>query len=434
MGVPWVMLLAGPAWVELGAIGVAAHDDGLAIALSRGLHPKGYPHVDANEDAVVGAAGDGGRMVAVLDGHRGYDAAGAAAQVVVAAAPALVGAATVGPGDLRDVLVAAREAVAAAVAGQQGERAASRTALTLAVARDGRLLHATWGDTSLALLRPRRAAVVSREAAFLGPATLPRVADTRLRPGGWVVAVSDGLTTFAGPRWARLATARAGLPPDEACIDLVSPPASTAPATRSPSPSWTPEGARPATLGAALDGQNPGPPGVRGLGHPAAGSAGRGWGHSDGTGAHGRRARRRGHDRDHRAADHRRGGGPRALRLAGAARRRWRPGAGPGPGGRPAGRPARAAPRAGGIDGPHRRCRGTWRRPPPRRRRARARGPGRVRSAAASPSRSPSLPGPRRACSGSCSPCSRPPACCWPSCWPCLHRGLRARRPRTTRR
>jgi len=218
------MLLAGPAWVELGAIGVAAHDDRLAIALSRGLHPKGYPHVDANEDAVVGAAGDGGRMVAVLDGHRGYDAAGAAAQVVVAAAPALVGAAAVGPADLRDVLAAARDAVAAAVAGQQGERAASRTALTLAVAREGRLLHATWGDTSLAVLRARRPAVVSRDAAFLGPTTpLPRVAATRLRPSDRVVAVSDGVTTFTGPGWAALAAARtAGLPADEACIDLVS--------------------------------------------------------------------------------------------------------------------------------------------------------------------------------------------------------------------
>lgn len=221
MGVAWVTLLAGPAWGELGAIGIAAHGSRLAIALSRGLHPKGYPHVDPNEDAVVGAAGDGGWMVAVLDGHGGYDAAGAAAQAVVAAAPGLVGEDAVGRRDIEDVLRAARSAVA--VAGQEGERAGSRTALTLAVARGGLLLHATWGDTSLAVLRGRRPSVLTRDAAFLGPGTpLPRVHSARLRPGDRVVAVSDGLTTFAGPRWATLVAGRtADLGAGEAAVDLI---------------------------------------------------------------------------------------------------------------------------------------------------------------------------------------------------------------------
>jgi len=161
--------------------------------------------------------------VAVLDGHRGYDAAGAAAGVLAAAAPDLVGADPVDRRQVEAVLTAARAAVADAVAAAGGERAGSRTALTLALARDGRLLHATCGDTSLLLVSGRRGAAVSRDAPFLGPDTpLPRVASGRLRPGDRLVALTDGFTTFAGARWPALATDRAaGLPAEDACLELI---------------------------------------------------------------------------------------------------------------------------------------------------------------------------------------------------------------------
>jgi hypothetical protein len=216
---PWVTLLVGSEWEELGRIGVAAHDDRLAIALSRGLHPKGYPYVDPNEDAVVGAADDDARLVAVLDGHRGFDAAEAAAAAVVAWTPDLLAG-----GEVHDALHAAHEAVVRAVASREDERAGSRTALTLAVARDGRLEHATWGDTSLLLVRGRRAEVLSRPVEFLGPGSrVPRVVRTRLRARDRLVAVSDGLTTFAGRDWPSLVAARTtGRPAEDACMDLIS--------------------------------------------------------------------------------------------------------------------------------------------------------------------------------------------------------------------
>lgn len=50
-------------------------ESGASIGLSRGGAAKTYDHVDPNEDCAFFALGDGGMLLAVADGHRGFDAA-----------------------------------------------------------------------------------------------------------------------------------------------------------------------------------------------------------------------------------------------------------------------------------------------------------------------------------------------------------------------
>lgn len=67
-------LLRGREHVELGAIDVVA-EGCAAIAISLGGARKRYAHVDPNEDAALLAIGEGGVLVAVADGHHGFEAA-----------------------------------------------------------------------------------------------------------------------------------------------------------------------------------------------------------------------------------------------------------------------------------------------------------------------------------------------------------------------
>lgn len=218
-----VVALCGEDFPRLDEIGVSAVTPSLALALSRGRHRKGYPHIDPNEDAVVGAAGPGGRLLAALDGHSGIEAAKAAMTAVVEAASGLVGADPVQAWDLTDVFHRARALVAQAVARLEPPRGRSRTALSLAVVRGDTLYHATLGDTSLLLVRKGRPTLLSRPTDWLGSRTgTPPVQTVALRRGDRVVAASDGLTDFIGARWrqevGRVVVRR---PPEAACLELV---------------------------------------------------------------------------------------------------------------------------------------------------------------------------------------------------------------------
>lgn len=218
-----VAALCGEDFQTLDEIGVSAVAPSLALALSRGRHRKGYPHIDPNEDAVVGAVGQGGRMVAALDGHSGIDAARAAMTAVVEAAPGLVGVDPVRAWDLTGVFHRARALVAQAITRLEPPRARSRTALSLAVIRGDTLFHATLGDTSLLLVRKGRPRVLSRPTDWLGGRTgTPPVQSVTVRTGDRVVVASDGLTDFLGVGWpqevARVVTRRK---PEDACVDLV---------------------------------------------------------------------------------------------------------------------------------------------------------------------------------------------------------------------
>ncbi len=66
-------LLRGRDHVEIGAIDVIGEGPA-AIAISRGGARKTYPHTDPNEDVCAFALGSDGWMLAVADGHSGFEA------------------------------------------------------------------------------------------------------------------------------------------------------------------------------------------------------------------------------------------------------------------------------------------------------------------------------------------------------------------------
>jgi serine/threonine protein phosphatase PrpC len=193
---------------DLGATAVEEVGPHLAIALSAGRFPKRYGSVDANEDAVLAATAPQGWLLAVADGHLGFDAAcGAIGAVQRVVAALFTKAGSDGSAAVAAAFGAAREGVRDALdrAADEG-RQGSRTALSVVLAVGDRLHTATLGDTAV-LLVPGRGAIrrpklLSDAAPFLGPGTsLPAPRQAPLRPGDAVVAVSDGVTMFLGRRW-----------------------------------------------------------------------------------------------------------------------------------------------------------------------------------------------------------------------------------------
>lgn len=182
----------------LGTVEVAPLDAATAVALSRGKLPKPYAHLDPNEDAVLAAGSQGATLLAVADGHSGFDAARAAIAgvsdrlavldvSVVTEPEAVVGA----------LLVAARERVRRALADAAAPRHESRTTLALALVTPGWVHAATWGDSMVMRVRRRRARAVGSASEFLGPtAQPPRVVSQRLREGEFVVVCSDGVLDY----------------------------------------------------------------------------------------------------------------------------------------------------------------------------------------------------------------------------------------------
>jgi hypothetical protein len=86
-------MLLGDQAVELGEVIQAELGSSCALALSRGRFAKGYPYLDPNEDACL-AATDGHRyLLAVADGHNGFDAARAAITALDAHSENILGSA-----------------------------------------------------------------------------------------------------------------------------------------------------------------------------------------------------------------------------------------------------------------------------------------------------------------------------------------------------
>lgn len=198
-----VVTLWGDEHTVLDQVADAAVDGHAAVALSRGRYPKPYEHVDPNEDGVLAATGPGGRLLAVVDGHFGFDAARAALAAVAERAADVVQQAPARPVAAVEALCgAALRAVIAAVAAATGERADSRTALTLALVVGDHLYVATYGDTVCVRERAGRGKPVGDDAGFLGPdSSIPSVTRVRVRPQDRVAVASDGLTTYLGRDW-----------------------------------------------------------------------------------------------------------------------------------------------------------------------------------------------------------------------------------------
>ena len=175
----------------------------LAIGISCGRFPKGYPHADPNEDAVFAATDGNTTILAVADGHHGFDAACAAITAIAEAATA--------PTDetaqliVRRLTVTAIDAVAATVPFLPPPRGTSRTALTVAVIRDDSFATTTIGDTACFVATRSRAKRLGTPTDFLSPDKDPAaigVETVRLPRGAqsWLRATGSSASS-AIPNW-----------------------------------------------------------------------------------------------------------------------------------------------------------------------------------------------------------------------------------------
>jgi PPM family protein phosphatase len=196
--------LLGADHPDLGELAVEVLDGACAIGLSAGRLPKDYWHLDPNEDAVLAARGEDGVLLAVADGHNGADASHAAVAALQEWADALLGAPHRQAEDaLARALVDVEGGLAAHLAGLEEPREASRTALTVALLRAGRLFAATYGDTSGYRVRGGKARALTGTSPFLGShRVMPSHGSTRVRSGDRIVLCSDGVTDFLGTRAA----------------------------------------------------------------------------------------------------------------------------------------------------------------------------------------------------------------------------------------
>lgn len=196
-----VVALYGDDHPELDDVATAELADGAAITLSRGRYHKVDDHPDANEDGVVAAVGPAGWLLAVADGHHGFDAARAALRTVADGAESLL-AHDPKPDGVRQLCDAVMDAAAKAAERAVGPRQGSDAAFSLVVVAGSRLLVANYGDTAVARLRGSRAKVLTEPQPFLRLAfEPPPPRRVRLRAGDRVVAASDGITDFLGREW-----------------------------------------------------------------------------------------------------------------------------------------------------------------------------------------------------------------------------------------
>lgn len=191
-------VLLGPEHTILGDVAVRSMGPGVAIALSRGKHGKGYPALDPNEDAVLASVSGPSLFLAVVDGHNGFDAARAAVGAVTTALPDLH------EGDPADGLGReVTERIRLAVRHASPARQQTGCALLLARLHALRLQMRAWGDAGLVVVRGRRVHRLDRTSPFL-TADSPHggvTASVRLRAGDQVIAATDGLFDFLGHDW-----------------------------------------------------------------------------------------------------------------------------------------------------------------------------------------------------------------------------------------
>lgn len=190
----------------LGEVAVEVPAPDVAIALSRGSHPKLRDYVDPNEDVTAAVAGERSTLAVVADGHNGARAAEAAVVTV----GRLLGR-DPPPADLEDSqLVELFEAAgeAALAAAFRTEVPQGGTTLALALVSAHRLQWASFGDSAVFAGDAERVRRLDRPRhSFLGypvsPGNLARELSSGYvgrEPGAWVVLASDGYTDFAGAK------------------------------------------------------------------------------------------------------------------------------------------------------------------------------------------------------------------------------------------
>ena len=201
--------LRGREHVELGVVDAVA-ECGAALAISRGGAQKSYAHQDPNEDGALFALGEGGVLLAVADGHRGFEAAEVALEYVAGhPAPHWTEPGAVRPASWRRQAAAVLEDANRAILGERGDTEyGPRTTLALALVlpAEGLLLYASLGDSHVYLADEKGvrdlAAHPGRKAAFLGQDAAraealearASIGEAPLAGARAVVLASDGLT------------------------------------------------------------------------------------------------------------------------------------------------------------------------------------------------------------------------------------------------
>jgi serine/threonine protein phosphatase PrpC len=198
--------LWGADHVQLGEIAVESVGSNGAIAISRGAEPKGYPSGSPNEDAVAAVVGPRATLLAVADGHDGYDSVPAALGSVLKAFGSDPPPADLDDGELVAIFAASNEAALRATGGGYADDESSRTTLAIALLAEGRLQWASFGDSS----------VLVSEAAGVRPLSSPRLkfigypmghsevaelldhGSADLGTCSWMLLASDGLIDYAG--------------------------------------------------------------------------------------------------------------------------------------------------------------------------------------------------------------------------------------------
>jgi serine/threonine protein phosphatase PrpC len=201
-------LLRGREHDALGVFGAVA-EQRVAIAISRGGYAKQYAYVDPNEDAAAFAFGERATLLAVADGHSGFEAAEVALEFLLEH-PAPHWTDETGPPPSADAwrrhALAAFSDAAVQIGGERRENSRSRTTLTLALAvpRLGQCYYAAIGDSHLFAAyagETREVAPAEKAGAFLGdPAVTEKLAEYA-RLGAFplagvraLVLASDGLS------------------------------------------------------------------------------------------------------------------------------------------------------------------------------------------------------------------------------------------------
>ena len=163
-------MLRGRDHLHLGAVDTIS-EGSTALAITLGGAPKTYSYTDPNEDAAAFAFGSGAVLLAVADGHHGFEASEVLLEHLIAhPAPQWTERDGTSPETWeRHVLAALCDANAEILRERlRSERGASRTTVSLALVRpdEPRLLYASIGDSHLFLVRPDKTIDLAHYASF----------------------------------------------------------------------------------------------------------------------------------------------------------------------------------------------------------------------------------------------------------------------------
>lgn len=211
-------VLWGKDHVAPGDIIVESPAPGVAVGMTRGLHPKAWRYTDPNEDAVAVVVGRRATLMVVADGHNGWASTEAAMAAVLAAFGDDPPPADLSDEQLSEIFWTAHGAILDVTQPHEAEHPDSRTTLVIALVAGSRLQWGSVGDSSVyAASRASDGRLNRRQNRFLGYAGMPRRGLAMLLDQGverladheWVVLASDGFSDFARPFPTQLFTTEA---------------------------------------------------------------------------------------------------------------------------------------------------------------------------------------------------------------------------------